>query len=81
MKVNSHQLVCLLHSRADKLRLFWRLSGETLYRYFRDANFLRDYREARRQTLDNAISKLRSATAGAVETLKRNLHCEKAAVK
>ncbi len=58
-----------------------RLSEETLYRYLRDADFLRNYRDARRQTVENAISKLQAATAEAVETLERNLHCENPAVE
>ena len=58
-----------------------RLSEETLYRYSRDDDFVRDYREARRQTVENAISKLQSATGEAVETLERNLHCENPAVE
>ena len=58
-----------------------RLSEETIYRYLRDADFIRDYREARRQTVENAISKLQSATGEAVETLERNLHCENPAVE
>ncbi len=58
-----------------------RLSEETLYRYLRDATFISDYREARRQTVENAISRLQSATAEAVDTLERNLHCENPAVE
>ena len=58
-----------------------RLSEETIYRYSRDPDFVRDYREARRQTEENAISKLQAATGEAVETLERNLHCENPAVE
>ena len=58
-----------------------RLSEETIYRYLRDPVFMTQYREARRQTVENAISKLQAATGEAVQTLERNLHCENPAVE
>lgn len=58
-----------------------RLSEETLYRYLREPDFVSQYREARRQTVEAAISKLQSATGEAVDTLQRNLHCENPAVE
>lgn len=57
------------------------LSQETLYRYLRDKDFLKDYRAARRATVENAITQIQRATAEAVETLQRNLHCENPAVE
>lgn len=39
------------------------------------------YRAARRQVVERAVSEMQSATNEAVETLKRNLHCEKPAVE
>ena len=58
-----------------------RLSEETLYRYLREPDFIRDYREARRQSVENAISILQQSTTDAAETLTRNLHCENPAVE
>lgn len=52
------------------------LSQETLYRYLRDKDFLKDYRDARRATVESAITQIQNATSEAVETLKKNLHCE-----
>lgn len=52
------------------------LSEETLYRYLKDKDFLKDYRDARRAMVENAITQIQSATTEAVETLKKNLHCE-----
>jgi len=54
-----------------------RLSEETLYRFLRDPAFLKEYRDAGRQTVENAIRKLQKATGEAVETLQRNLHFAK----
>ena len=58
-----------------------RLSEETLYRFLRDPAFLKEYRDAGRQAVENAIRKLQIATNAAVETLERNLHCENPAVE
>lgn len=58
-----------------------RLSEATIYRYLREPGFASQYREARRQTVENAISDLQRATGEAVETLQRNLHCENPAVE
>ncbi len=51
------------------------LSQETLYRYLRDKEFLSDYRDARRQVVENSITQLQQASGEAVETLRRNLSC------
>lgn len=75
-------LIALLeHNSIRDAATACRLSEETIYRYLRDADFLRDYREARRQTVENAISRLQAATSEAVLTLERNLHCESPAVE
>lgn len=58
-----------------------RLSEETLYRYLRESDFLQEYREARRQTVENAVSSLQRSASEAAETLRRNLHCENPAVE
>ena len=57
------------------------LSEETLYRFLRDPAFLKEYRDAGRQTVENAISRIQQTTSEAVETLQRNLHCESPAVE
>jgi AcrR family transcriptional regulator len=51
------------------------LSQETLYRYLREKEFVSDYREARRQIVENSITQLQQASGEAVEALRRNLSC------
>ncbi len=51
------------------------LSQETLYRYLKDKEFVADYRNARRQVVENSITQLQRASSEAVETLRRNLSC------
>ena len=51
------------------------LSEETLYRYLRDKDFVSEYRNARRQVVENSITQLQQASGEAVETLRRNLSC------
>lgn len=51
------------------------LSQETLYRYLKDKEFVADYRNARRQVVENSITQLQQASSEAVETLRRNLSC------
>lgn len=75
-------LVALLNTRSirDAAKAS-RLSEETLYRFLRDTEFLTEYREARRQSVENAIGLLQRSTTEAAETLTRNLHCENPAVE
>jgi len=54
------------------------LSQETLYRYLREKEFVADYRNARRQVVENSITRLQQASGEAVETLRRNLSCKNA---
>jgi len=51
------------------------LSQETLYRYLREREFVADYRNARRQVVENSITQLQQASGEAVEALRRNLSC------
>jgi AcrR family transcriptional regulator len=51
------------------------LSAETIYRYLKDKEFISDYRNARRQVVENSITQLQQASGEAVETLRRNLSC------
>jgi hypothetical protein len=53
----------------------------TLWRWLQDEDFAKAYRTARRQVVERAVSELQGACGEAVETLKRNLHCEQAAVE
>lgn len=52
------------------------LSQETIYRYLRDKGFQKEFRDARRATVDNAVSALQQASSEAVITLRRNMNCE-----
>ena len=57
------------------------LSEETFYRYLKDNDFKSDYRAAKRQTVEAAITRIQQLTGEAVETLQRNLTCENPAVE
>jgi AcrR family transcriptional regulator len=52
----------------------------TIYRYLQDKEFLADYRNARRQTVETAIAQMQNAAGEAVERLKELQHCENPAV-
>jgi transposase-like protein len=53
----------------------------TLWRWLQLPEFAGAWRAARRQLVERAVSELQAATGEAVETLKRNLHCENEAVE
>ena len=53
----------------------------TLWRWLQLSDFQTAYRAARRQIVERAVSELQAACGEAVETLKRNLHCENPAVE
>jgi len=53
----------------------------TLWRWLQLPDFQTAYRAARRQIVERAVSELQAACGEAVETLKRNLHCENPAVE
>ncbi len=57
------------------------VSEATIYNYLKDTEFLSEYRNARRQTVENAIGQMQQASSEAVETLRRNLTCENSAVE
>ncbi len=52
----------------------------TIYRYLQDADFKKDYRNARRQTVESAIAQMQNAASEAVERLKELQYCENPAV-
>jgi AcrR family transcriptional regulator len=52
----------------------------TIYRYLQDKEFLAEYRNARRQTVETAIAQMQNAASEAVERLKELQHCENPAV-
>ena len=47
----------------------------TLWRWLQQADFREQYRAARRQVLEHAVTRLQQATSDAVATLRRNLTC------
>jgi hypothetical protein len=53
----------------------------TLWRWLQLPDFQAAYRAARRQVVERAVSELQAACGEAVETLKRNLHCENPGVE
>ena len=50
-------------------------SVATLYRYLRDVEFKKEYREARRDLMEATLGRLQNATDQAVHTLRRNMSC------
>ncbi len=52
----------------------------TIYRYLQDKEFLSEYRNARRQTVESAIAQMQNAAGDAVERLKELQYCENPAV-
>jgi DNA-binding MurR/RpiR family transcriptional regulator len=52
----------------------------TIYRFLQDKEFLAEYRNARRQTVESAIAQMQNAASEAVERLKELQHCENPAV-
>ncbi len=56
------------------------IAEATIYRYLQDAEFKREYRSARQQTVEFAIAQMQSAASEAVERLKELQYCENPAV-
>jgi AcrR family transcriptional regulator len=56
------------------------ISEATIYSFLKDKEFLSEYRNARRQTVESAIAQMQNAASEAVETLKELQHCENPAV-
>ena len=52
----------------------------TIYRHLQDKEFLNEYRNARRQTVETAIAQMQNAASEAVERLKELQYCENPAV-
>ncbi len=57
------------------------LTTVTLWRWFQLTEFAAAWRVARRQVVENAITRLQTTASEAVETLKRNLTCGNEAVE
>jgi hypothetical protein len=53
----------------------------TLWRWLQDPSFDAQYRAARKQVVERAVSELQLATCEAVMTLRRNLRCENPTVQ
>jgi DNA-binding MurR/RpiR family transcriptional regulator len=52
----------------------------TIYRFLQDKEFLSEYRNARRQTVESAIAQMQNSASEAVERLKELQYCENPAV-
>ncbi len=57
------------------------VNDATMWRWLQLPDFAAQYRLARRQVVERAISELQAATGEAVEALRRNLHCENPGVE
>lgn len=51
------------------------LSVESLYRYLREPEFLKEYRSRRRNLMEATLGRLQHASDEATQTLRRNLKC------
>lgn len=56
------------------------VSEATIYNFLRDKEFLAEYRNARRQTVETAIAQMQNAASEAVERLKELQYSENPAV-
>jgi AcrR family transcriptional regulator len=56
------------------------VSEATIYNYLKDKEFLDEYRNARRQTVENAIGQMQHAASEAVTRLRELQYCENPAV-
>ncbi len=56
------------------------ISEATIYSYLKDKEFLAEYRNARRLTVESAIAQMQNAASEAVERLKELQYCENPAV-
>jgi AcrR family transcriptional regulator len=56
------------------------ISEATIYSFLKDKEFLSEYRNARRQTVESAIAQMQNAASEAVERLKELQYCENPAV-
>lgn len=57
------------------------ISVRTLWRWLQNPDFQAAYRQTQRQVVEQALTALQQATGQAVETLRRNLDCERASVE
>lgn len=57
------------------------LSEKTIYRFLDDAEFLAEYKAARRRIFEQNIFQINALHNEAVETLRKNLHCENPSVE
>jgi uncharacterized protein YggE len=56
------------------------ISEATIYSFLKDKEFKTAYRDARRETVENAIAQMQNAASEAVERLKELQYCENPAV-
>jgi AcrR family transcriptional regulator len=56
------------------------IAEATVYRYLQDKEFLAEYRNARRQTVESAIAQMQNAATAAVYKLTELMNCENPAV-
>jgi AcrR family transcriptional regulator len=56
------------------------ISEATIYNYLQDKEFLAEYRNARRQTVESAIAQMQNAASEAVSRLRELQYCENPAV-
>ncbi len=83
-KITNQEKVLVALLETPSIRDAAKLSGiseATIYNYLKDKEFLTEYRNARRQTVESAIAQMQNAASEAVETLRRNLTCENSAVE
>jgi len=82
-KQNNKEKILIALVETSSVREAAKVSGfgeSTIYRYLLDKEFLAEYRNARRQTVEAAIAQMQNAAGEAVERLKELQYCENPAV-
>jgi hypothetical protein len=82
-KENKKEKILVALIETSSIREASQISGigeATFYRYLQDKEFLAEYRNARRQTVENAIGQMQNAASEAVTRLRELQYCENPAV-
>ena len=82
-KKSNEQKVLIALIETSSIREAAKVSGiseATVYNYLRDPEFKNEYRNARRATVESAISKMQNAASEAVDRLRELQYCENPAV-
>ncbi len=82
-KITNREKVLVALLETSSIREAAKKSGigeATIYRFLQDKEFLAEYRNARRLSVESAIAQMQNAASEAVERLKELQYCENPAV-